>query len=463
MKRNAVTDNLTRLALLLLLCPLSIFAQTPSASTGVQGIVPSSTNGNAVLPVINGSLKPALNGTTAIIGLDNFNTTTQRFSVGTGGIQFLATPPAPSKPNEFAIAILSQGPTTAGTGLTASPQWTPVPGVPSCNGTFPNNCMSYISNVSTVNNIVSNITNYTSDQANAITAILEFATNNGKAPTLRGGNNTSAATVATSVSTLAGSTVLVAFNCNASPCIMTAGPLLDSQGNVGTLVSAAAPANCPAICGQYVYLFGPTSAAAESVTAPIQAGGTVSIASIVELAGLIPANPNRPAAQINSSNNTFAQTPANTLAENDQGGIFTMSSGFNYQATLTVSQTTVIPLWNITQHGVFQSCTVFERVTGATGTTPTLNTYLQDSPDTLGWNDHISMPQATTAGAWEGTAPVFTGASLAAITSGAVVTTNRALTAGSVVPGPMAAYGQIVFVPAGTTPSFTINLGVTCK
>lgn len=463
MKSNAVTHNLARFALLFLLCPLLLLAQNPSASTGVQGVVPPTFNGGTVLPIVGGSLKPAINGTSAKIGVDNFNTTTKNYANNLVTDLLLASPPLPTNSREFAIAGIAGVGSVTGTGLSASPQWTCVPGTGvggtnNCNIATPLAQMAFIANVSSGSTLKWNAV--TTGLGNWLTGIVEFTTNNGQSPILRGG----ALGLTTNGNTLAGSTVVVTTTCTNTPCRMSGTPPTDSQGNKGILVAGSEVGNCTQpVCGLYMYVFGPTSAAAETVTLNPQAGTSISNSSIVELSGLVPAILNQPATQLQSSNNAFAVTPSNTPAENDTGGIFTESGGFNYQATISVTSTTAIPLWNITQHGVFQSCTVFQRVTGATGTTPTLNTYLQDSPDALGWNDHISMPQATAAGAWEGIAPVFTAPSLAPIAAGAAVVTNTTLAAGSVVAGPMAAYGQIVLVVGGTTPVFTLNLGVTCK
>jgi hypothetical protein len=120
-------------------------------------------------------------------------------------------------------------------------------------------------------------------------------------------------------------------------------------------------------------------------------------------------------------------------------------------------------LWDATQHGTFSSCTLYQRVTAASGTTPTLNTFLQDSPDNVGFSDRISLPQATAASSVFGVIPVLTAPSLAPLANGALATTDGALAAGSVVAGQLAPFGRIKFVRTGTTPSFTVVYAVMCK
>jgi hypothetical protein len=134
--------------------------------------------------------------------------------------------------------------------------------------------------------------------------------------------------------------------------------------------------------------------------------------------------------------------------------------------TFSTAATNTFKLWDVTQNGAFSSCVLSERVTNITGVGTTLNTFLQDTADSVGFNDRISMPQATTAlGAQNffGAIPAFTATALTAAANGAVVSTDGVLAAGSAIAGPIGPFGRIKFVTAGAAVSVTVTYNVVCR
>jgi len=100
------------------------------------------------------------------------------------------------------------------------------------------------------------------------------------------------------------------------------------------------------------------------------------------------------------------------------------------------------------------------------GAGTTLNTFLQDSADGIGFNDRLSMTQATTAAGAQnlfGTLPTFTAAALTATANSAVVSTEGALAAGSGIAGPLGPIGRIKFVVVGAAAAVTVTFNVACR
>lgn len=105
-------------------------------------------------------------------------------------------------------------------------------------------------------------------------------------------------------------------------------------------------------------------------------------------------------------------------------------------------------------------------VTAASGTTPTLNVYVQneilppvaanlvvDAPTgTKFYNDFISFTQATAIGRWF--------ASVVEASNFAAVAQDAALTAGTVRSGPLGSYWRVKWDVGGTSPNFTFSVSV---
>ena len=112
----------------------------------------------------------------------------------------------------------------------------------------------------------------------------------------------------------------------------------------------------------------------------------------------------------------------------------------------------------------FTSAILYLDVTAASGTSPTLNVYVQEvltapaSGDaalaqpsgTKFYDDFVSFTQATATGRW-----------VARITGGGNVvaaTKDASLTAGSVANGPIGSIWRVKYAIAGTSPSFTFSV-----
>ena len=96
--------------------------------------------------------------------------------------------------------------------------------------------------------------------------------------------------------------------------------------------------------------------------------------------------------------------------------------------------------------------------TGGTGTTPTLDVFIQDSDDNVNFDDRIHFNQVTTAASTQ-RAGIFALAHLApaAYTAGT-------LAAGSSIDGPIKANLRVSYVAGGTTPNFSsVAVTVTCN
>jgi hypothetical protein len=426
-----------------------------SSFTGnVQGVLATNVNASGVFPIVNGALQPAVNAKFVQFGLDNFSINTTLLPAASSGNFSFGNPPQPSVPGEAAIAFFSSLAAVGGTGLLAP--WTCI--TAGCGPSALSHNAAIVNNVTTSTSLVFNETNSGGGVANTNENVvfLVFKT----LPTVRQQTFANNITPATSGNTLAGSTLVASFQCNSFPCLIDS--VSDTQGNVWRLVASVQISNGFQPGGLSVWMAGPSSAAAETATGVAHTGTAVNNSGILELTGLTPANLNQPNLPLFASNKTAQPN------ENDNGGMFIESGGFSYTQTLTISAavTQTFPLWDQTQHGQFQSCTLSERVTNIAGAGTTLNTYLQDSADAIGFNDHISMPQATTVGGaqnYQGIVPVFTAAALTAVASGAVQTADAALAAGSVIAGPMGAFGRIKFVTTGAAVSVTVTYNVVCK
>jgi hypothetical protein len=427
---------------------------TPASSfTGnVQGIVATNVNAFSVFPIVNGALQPAINAKFLTFGVDNFASTTKTELAGFTGNFTLANPPAPSAAGEGAIAFYNILATVGGgTGVLAP--WTCI--TASCGTASSSGNAAIVSNVTTATGLVMNQTN--SNNGNANVAFLEFST----LPTVRQQQFANNSTPSTPGNTVAGSVLVAAFYCASFPCQIDS--ITDAaQGLTWRLATSVQISNGLQPGGISVWMAGLTSAAAETVTGVAHAGTAITSSGMLELTGLGTANLNTPNTAIFAANNK------NLAKENDNGGMFIERGGFSYTDTITLSAiaTTTFPLWDQTQNGVFSSCILTERVTSIAGAGTTLNTFLQDSADNIGFNDRLSMTQATQAlGAQNliGTIPAFTATALTAQANSAVVSTDGVLAAGSGIAGPIGPFGRIKFVVAGNTGPVTITFNVVCR
>lgn len=419
------------------------------SGTNVQGVVPNGSNGTPVLPIVDGALGPAINAGFNNTGIDNFSNVNTLIPSGQNGNFSLGFPPASTTSTNFTLALFGGVGGIGGNGL-VSP-WTCVTAACGAGSSGSINA-AFLRNSTTNNALLYNLINSSNGEAMVV-----FETFPGT-PNIRQqafGNQTTSQ--ATPGNTLSGSTLSLTITCSTFPCQIDS--LSDTQGNKWILVKSVQINTGLSIGGLNTWVAGPSSAAAETVTFTVHAGTTVASSGIIELSSPTPASPNRPNTALSADNNSAVAN------ETDPGGLFTQSGGFSVSQTVTLGAagTFIFPLWQNVQNGAFQGCTVNLRVTAASGTTPTLNSFLQDSGDNLGFNDHLSLTQATAATSLEGIVPMVTATNLSALASSAVVTTDGSLAAGSAIAGPMGPFGRIKFVVGGTTPSFTINYNVLCK
>lgn len=142
-----------------------------------------------------------------------------------------------------------------------------------------------------------------------------------------------------------------------------------------------------------------------------------------------------------------------------------VSDAGSFSTTANVTFTTTgqqISLWNIssvggTLNGEFQTCHFSLYVTAVSGTTPTMDVFIQDSGDNVSWDDRIHFPQIT--------APIKYTAGIAGTSTNQpiAVVANRTIAANTIVSGPLDGFGQLVVVIGGTSPSFTTTIVTNCK
>ena len=134
------------------------------------------------------------------------------------------------------------------------------------------------------------------------------------------------------------------------------------------------------------------------------------------------------------------------------------------QRTIAAAGTSIISLSPVTVSG-YTSVIFALNVTAQSGTTPTLDIYIQQelpivgSSDKVGdvpqgtsvWNDFVHLTQVTTS----------TGAWFASITGGSNATgpqKDGTLAAATVISGPIGSRWQVKEIVAGTSPSYTYGL-----
>lgn len=424
--------------------PGSSSAPSASFAGNVQGVLSTGTGGGAVFPIVNGALAPTVNGSFFTLGLDNFSSAIGSFAAGQTGTFGIGSPPPPSKTTDWALVFYTGFAGLSGTGLQAP--WVCIPAaVGSCGATAAGGApvVAQLSNVATTNIPQVNLVN-SSAFAQTYVHFLEFT----NAPT----SIRQATSVGSQAATALGSTLVISIFCQNSPCVINS--VTDSQGNTWKKI-VGTNGTSGQMGGMEEWITGPTSAAGETITITPNGGTTVSISAFLELVGLTPANLNQPIAPLGISNHTLAPN------ENDNGGLFVESGGYSFSQTLTIATagTTTVSLWQQSQHGVFSSCVLSQRVTNIAGAGTTLNTYLQDSADGVGFNDRLSMAQSTTAGgANNQLGAVAGGTGITPATTG-----DAALAAGSKLDGPLGAFGRIKFVVVGASAAVTVTYNVVCR
>jgi len=130
----------------------------------------------------------------------------------------------------------------------------------------------------------------------------------------------------------------------------------------------------------------------------------------------------------------------------------------------TVNSNTTLPIWpnssgtgNTAQFGASDTCDFFLHSDAGTGTTPTLDVWLQNSEDGVIYDDRVHFVQITTA-ASDQAAGVNGHASNAPH-----VVANKTLAVGTSKDGPIGPWWQIATTVSGTTPSFAnVVIKATC-
>jgi hypothetical protein len=134
--------------------------------------------------------------------------------------------------------------------------------------------------------------------------------------------------------------------------------------------------------------------------------------------------------------------------------LFTRDAGIELVDARTITANTDFVLYNsLISGGQITACAWSLEITAASGTAPTLDTYVQDGPDGIIYNDRIHFIQSTAV------------SKQYAITSGVGPTLqgNGALAAATIIDGPFQHILNAHYVVGGTSPSFTIRLFATCR
>jgi hypothetical protein len=426
---------------------------SPGIAANVQGLIPATQNGAPIFPVIAGAVLPATNAGFTTAGVDNFSVAATTVSSGITGSYTVGFPPTPTTTTETALVFYGPVISIGQAGIN-SPPWTCLP-TQSCNTSSNEPLGAFLNNYASTTPFQVSVTNGGGTTTEAIFVALA------KVPTIRQSQVANNPTPVFASNTLAGSTLLIAYYCNQTTACSIA-TVTDTQGNTWRQLASifnAGPGGVGTGGTILVWVSQTLSSAAGDTVTAGGVVGTINGTNLLELTALTPANPNTPSVAETFSNSKLR------IGENDLGGLMTEAAGFSFSqtATLSAAGTTTQSLWDVTQHGLFSSCVVTLRVTAASGTTPTLNAFLQDSADAVGWNDRLALTQATAATNLLGAVPVFNSSALTATASSAVVSTDGALAAGSGIAGPMGPFGRIKFVVGGTTPSFTITYNVACR
>lgn len=149
-------------------------------------------------------------------------------------------------------------------------------------------------------------------------------------------------------------------------------------------------------------------------------------------------------------------------ANQSLNGLFVQNNGY---AALIATQTITTngqqpifgPPW---KHGTFDSCYFTVTTSAPTGTTPTLDVYVQSSNDGTNYTDRVHFAQITTTAA---TQKQYAG--LAGQVTGFIPAnmSTRTLAASTRVDGPIGGWLQFDYVIAGASASFTnVQFGTAC-
>jgi hypothetical protein len=420
-------------------------AISPTLAADVQGMIPAAQNGQSIFPLLLGALDPPINALFQKQGIDTFSSVLTSVPNGTTATVSLANPPVPSAPagsEAFAFyGVIS----AAGSAVIVGP-WNCLGGG-GCGVTGRGFNTAFLANYTAKNTLQEQFNN----GGGGTTAVQFVAFSKGVTIAA----NQFAATNTATLTTNPGDVLLLGFSCAAngiSACGITS--VTDTLGTIYNQVGQTIVGNDP-VTGNNVPIsvfVGTSSGGADTVTVAFTATSTQTGTQFIALRNVSPAPPNTPSTPLFISNKNFRQN------QDDNGIAFAGPGAFDYTQPVTLAAgTTTIPLWSQVQHGIFYSCTVALRVTAASGTTPTLDTFFQDSGDNVGFNDRMHFPQATTTGNYLGAVSGGVGG----ITP--VATTDGALAASTKVDGPLSAFGRIKFVVAGTTPSFTVTFNVACR
>ena len=418
-------------------------ATNPTLAADVQGMIPTGQNGQPIFPLLLGGLGPAINALFLKQGIDTFSQTSTNVPNATTGTVGIGNPPAPSNPAGSQAFAFYGGISAAGSASLVGP-WSCLGGCGVSDRQFNT---AFLANYTSKNTLQEAFVN----GGGGATAVQFVAFSKGV--TIATNSFTSSNT--TAVTNNAGDVMLAVFSCSGTG-VLTCGltNVSDTHGTIYNLIGVAVSNDSGT--GQNVVVntytgTNPTSGS-DTITFTGTNPGQLGI-QFIALRNVSAALPNTPSTPIFA---TSGGTSGSTN-ENDLGGVFTETGGYSFTQTLTITASTVVGLFAPQINGVFYSCTVGLRVTAASGTTPTLDTFFQDSPDSLGWNDRLHFTQATTTGNF-----------LGAVSGGVgginpVATTNGVLAAGTKLDGPLSAFGRLAFNVGGTTPNFTFTFNVACR
>jgi hypothetical protein len=149
-----------------------------------------------------------------------------------------------------------------------------------------------------------------------------------------------------------------------------------------------------------------------------------------------------------------SNTVAGALETSTAGSIFV-----DGPSTVTTTHTTVLNNATVSVGGTWgHGCVATATITGSvTGTTPTLDIYIQDSLDQTNWNDRIHFAQATVTGFKQEAA-----VEAAPITPINMVTNTLAVS--TVVNGTLGPQLRVSYVVGGTSPSFgNVQVNLVCR
>lgn len=147
----------------------------------------------------------------------------------------------------------------------------------------------------------------------------------------------------------------------------------------------------------------------------------------------------------------FSGTVPNSAFVQNAGQSFTLTQTVTNNSTGSIASTA-------NPQGVHRGCQFILKVNGSiTGTSPTLDVFIQDSIDGSVWDDRVHFAQLISTS---------TGSFVAAINVGSFVpraTTDATLAAGTIADGQLAPFLRAKFVVSGTSPSFPIQVLAACQ